>query len=367
MTLRIIIYLFIWLGLSTQCEAQLYDNLRSEIEKIIYYDTDITPDKNPGYIIGVVVGDSSFLFPFGSITKDSIQAPDADTYFEIGGLTKVYTATLVKVLENEGRIHLDSALNTYLPVPYRNPKFNQLSIRQLLTHYSGLPKMPLEFGSKEAVQNNPYANYSKNDLVRFYAKSEYLSLTNNYLYSHLGYALLELAIEHIMGLSYEEVLKDKVLYSLDLHATHVHLPAGERLAQGYAIGGKATTPWHFRSFAASEGLKTTVADLLKFVEANIGLPQGSEWNNILVPMHDPIYPTGMSKGSYIAAGWHVIKYKKFHDLIVHSGTTSGHLAFAGFVKESRTGVVILSNSEYGMGGLGYLILRMLNNNWRKKR
>ncbi len=369
MQFRIVVTLLTLFLFSVNSYAQLYENLKEEIEKIVYYDTEITPKKNPGYIIGVILGDTSFTFSYGSLTKDSIQPPHAYSLFEIGDVTKVFTATLLKVLENEHLMHPDSSLNVYLPPPLRSPDCQAITIGHLQTHYSGLPKMPLEFGSREKETNNPYANYTKQDLHNFYLHHSCSTPGREYLYSNLGYALLELAIENATGLPFEEALREKVLIPLGLVNTQLVLTqvARNNLAQGYAIGGKPTAPWEFSSFAASEGLKSSLSDLLRFVHANIGLPDGREWNEILQPMHLPLHPTKMTRYSFIASGWHVIKNKKYYDLVVHSGSTSGAQAFVGFVKENRTGVVILSNSEYGMGGLGFLIMRMLNNNWRKKR
>ena len=110
-------------------------------------------------------------------------------------------------------------------------------------------------------------------------------------------------------------------------------------------------------------MKSSVSDLLKFVHVQMG-DTNPAYATLFENMHNPLYETAVAKGNYIGKSWHVIK-KKNHNVVLHAGSTSGHQAFVGFVKETNTGVVILSNSENSTNSLGYLILRYLNQNWKK--
>ena len=104
---------------------------------------------------------------------------------------------------------------------------------------------------------------------------------------------------------------------------------------------------------------------MKFMSVQIG--NGNEkFASSFNDMHEPIFETDLAKNNYISKAWHVIK-KRNHSLILHAGSTSGHQAFMGFVKESQTGVVILSNSESSTNNLGFIVLRAMNNNWRKSK
>ncbi|MEO1518652.1 MAG: serine hydrolase domain-containing protein [Bacteroidota bacterium] len=360
-----LICLLVLLTALVQARAQDRQQLQKEIEKIIYYDTNIQLEKNPGYVIGVIIGDSTYVYSYGSVTKDSVQLPDEHTLFEIGGMTKVFTAALVDQLVGEGLLQYDSTLNHYLPAAYRNPDCASITLRQLVHHSSGLPRMPLEFGSLEKEDNNPYAHYSKRNLLDFY--KDYLGPTgvDQYLYSNLGYALLEQAIEQTTQKEFERVLQAKILQPLGLRETAVALSADQklRLARGYANSGKPTQPWVFPSFAASEGLKSSVADLLIFLRANLSSQAALDFQ----ALHQIGLPTGITPDSYAAIGWHVIKMRKRPEVVLHPGSTSGYRSFMGFVKETQTAVVVLSNSEYGTGGLGQLVLRMLNQGRKKKR
>jgi len=351
-------------------------NLQKEIEKIIHYDTEIKLSETPGFIIGVKYQDSVFYFGYGSISKDVDQVPNEKTIFEIGGLTKTFTSSLVSILVEEGKMEFDKPLNDYLSASEKNEETQLITIDQLLTHTSRLPRMPLEFGVKEIEGNNPYAHYTKQDLMDFY--KEYIPLEpkkkrkeknknkDNYSYSHLNYALVEIAIESGQNSSFEKLLTDKILTPIELHDTRIELSKDQkkRLATGYTTSGQSTVPWTFQSFKASEGLKSTAQDLIKFAEAHIG-ESNSDLTKAFYATHEGRKKTSRSKKVAAARGWHVISPKKYHDIVIHTGNTNGHRSYLAFVKESETAVVILTNSEHNLYNLGYYILRMLNDNWTK--
>jgi D-alanyl-D-alanine-carboxypeptidase/D-alanyl-D-alanine-endopeptidase len=374
-----ILLFFVSLLFVTNLWAQNRANLQKQIDKIIYYDTEINLSETPGFIIGVKYQDSIFYFSYGSISKDFEQKPNKTTIFEIGGLTKTFTSSLVSILVSEGKMDFKKSLNDYLPATEKNKETQQITIDQLLTHTSHLPRMPLEFGVKETENNNPYAHYTKQDLMDFY--KNYIPLQpkkgkkqrkrrkqdhDDYSYSHLNYALVEVAIETSQGTSFEKLLTNKLLIPISLTDTRMELSENQkkRLATGYTISGRSTVPWTFQSFEASEGLKSTAKDLVKFAEMNIGI-SNSKLTNALYNTHEGRKKTSRNKKVKSARGWHVISPKNYYDILLHMGNTNGHRSYLAFVKESETAVIILTNSEHNLYNLGYYILRMLNNNWTK--
>ncbi len=373
-----IIFFIVSLFFASNIWAQDRANLQKQIDKIIHYDTEIKLSETPGFIIGVKYQDSVFYYGYGSISKDFKQVPDENTIFEIGGLTKTFTSSLVSILVEEGKMGFEKPLNDYLSDTEKNEETQKITIDQLLTHTSRLPRMPLEFGTKEIEKNNPYAHYTKQDLMEFY--KEYIPLESkkkkirkknkknkdNYSYSHLNYALAEVAIESSQNTSFEKLLTDKILVPINMTDTRVELSENQkkRLAIGYTTSGQSTPPWTFQSFKASEGLKSTAKDLIKFAEAHMG-ESNSRLTNAFYSTHDGRKATARNKKVESARGWHVISPKNYYDIILHTGNTNGHRSYLAFVKESDTAVVILTNSEHNLYNLGYYILRMLNNNWMR--
>ena len=238
--------------------SQMRENLQEEIDKIIFHDTEITFNKIPGFVIGIIYRDSVFIYNYGSTTKDSLNSPNKETIFEIGGLTKVFTASLVNLLVDEEIMNYDSSFNHYLPLEYQNEMAAHITINDLVIHTSGLPKLPLEFGVKENETNNPYALYTKEDLLNFY--KNYTPIVGNsgkYHYSTLNYALLEVAIEYATRQSFETVLTEKNFHLLDMQNSCITIDEKQRkkLSCGYTVAGVETPIWQFQSFAASEGVK----------------------------------------------------------------------------------------------------------------
>ena len=344
-------------------------DLKQEIDKIIFHDTEITFDKIPGFVLGIIYKDSTLVYSYGSISQDSLVPSNQETIFEIGGLTKVFTASLVNILVEKGTMHYDSTLNYYLPQEFQNRNATQITINDLIIHTSGLPKLPLEFGVKRNETNNPYANYNKQDLLNFY-KGFMLEQENHgsYHYSTLNYALLELAIESATNNSFEAVLKKEIFTPLNMENSCITLTDEQltKVTMGHTIGGKETPVWQFQSFAASEGVKSNTEDLLKFLACNLGQTHPKLAEN-LAQTHIQTIETELNKNAFMAKGWHRVKIKKYYDAIIHAGSTSGQRAFMGFIPETETAVVLLSNSEYTTNGLGYLVLRLINHNWKKRK
>lgn len=368
--------------------AQNKAQLKEEIAKVVHFDTEISHEKIPGYVIGIIVGDSIFTYGYGQKSKDLAEVPDEHTLFEIGSVTKVFTSSLVGILSDEGLMDHDAPLNNFLPKKYRNSKMQSVTISSLLTHTSGLPKMPTPFGIYEEETDNPYAHYSKELLLEFYADFEpeasqqptkkkrkrkrnkaniEVETPVEYIYSHLNYALLEVAIEQVTGQSYSELMDERIFNQVGMLKSFTNFNSEEQtklLTAGYARNGMEAKPWDFASFCASQGMKSTTHDLLSFLKVHIDEPTSplaSSFHNNTIPAVN----TGLTENGAMGFGWHILRQKKYYDIHLHAGSTGGHRAFIGFIRETKTGVVVLSNSENGTGGLGYLLLRLINFNWKK--
>ena len=342
------------------------DHIKNEITKIIDYDTEIDFKNTPGFAVAIIDGDSSFVFGFGSNHPQQNTELDQHTIFEIGSVTKPITASLVNILDHKGLLSFEDKVNQYIDVRNKNPRLDDLTINDLLTHYSGLPKLPKYIGSKQKDPQNPYADYSKNDLLTFY-KSFIPDERRTFIYSHVNYGLLELVIEQATSLEYEDALRTYMLEPLKLSNTFVHKSEKNEalITFGFDRAGRQTKKWDFASFAGSEGLKSNINDLILFTKAHLGTSQ-TEFDGIFHKNQLPEVKTNYNERIYSGKGWHVFNQKKNFNIITHSGKTYGHRAYISFIKETQTAVIILSNSSVGTEDLGLLILRMVNDNWKRK-
>ncbi|MBK7410821.1 MAG: beta-lactamase family protein [Saprospirales bacterium] len=270
-------------------------------------------------------------------------------------------------LAQEGFLDLDSSLVAYLNMDPIDPAIRNITLRRCLNHTSGLPRYPPGFGEIEYSAQDPYAAYSKEELRAFL---EAYRLPNGspcpYSFSNMNYGFLELAVEARMGRPFEEIMQEELLAPLDLGHTYFTLPVPDEsaIAQGYNAASRPTPLWHPASHQGAFGLKSNMADLLKWMQLLLAPPPA--WEPIFSELYRQPIPTGIRKNTYVALGWHVVypKKKRFR-ILVHTGSTSGYMAYMALVPETKTGVVILANSPYGARGLGMLVLGMLNDNWKK--
>lgn len=366
--------------LSFSLTAQISEELEKEIGKIIYYDTEISFKNTPAYLIGVQLGDTSFVYSYGHTSKDQRQAPKSDQIFEIGGLTKSFTALISGVLMNEGLLEPDSSVNYYLPDQFKNSTAANIRVLDLIQHTTGLPRLPVGIGLKEKDPANPFGHYTKNDLLTYFSEVDFNSFKKEaksykknqkkqYRYSHSNYAILEVVLELVSDLTYEQLLDKYIFQPCEMTQSGVHSFTTENrnnIIKGHSLGGQPTPPWQMRSFAGSEGIKSSMDDLLKYMRASLK-NKTHKLGPLLAHNQQPFVKTDMSKNIYGGNGWHIITNKNYFDVVMHAGSTTGYRSFMGFVSESNTGVVILANSPHTMNGLGLLILRMINNNWKRSK
>jgi len=357
---KFLLILFIFFYYST-VKAQDQTEIQSRIDDLVYNKLTIDFARSPGFIIGIIDKDSSYIFPYGSISKDSIILPNAENLFEIGNLTNLFTARLINIFDEKKLIDKTLSMNNYLPDSLNNPSAKEVTVQQLLTHTSGLPRVPLGIGLTQKEDHQPYAFYTKKELANYFRDYGFSTAeVGKYNYSHLGYALLELIIEHLSGESFANILQTELLKD-NFPKTKINLNEEERtlLVQGFDKSHTPTTAWKYASFASAVGLKSNLNDLLTFLRQQID-------TNFHEIMQQEYAPTGIKKNVSTGEGWHIIKHKKYYPIILHTGATSGYRGYMAFVKETRTGIVVLSNSEYALRGLGYFILQEMNNGFKRK-
>ncbi len=340
--------------------------LEKTISKLVYKTVDF--DEIPGIIIGVIDNDSTYVFSYGETEKGNGVQPNKNTIFEIGSVSKVFTATLIQMAVNEGLLTYDTSLGSQLDMKHLHFNDQAITIKDLTTHFSGLPKLPFNFGVKEKSADDPYANYQRKDLIDFLSEYRPIrAIGEKYVYSHAGYAILSLILEKLSDQSFFDLLKEKIIKPLALENTTIKLSPTQKkhLAQGYSHAGNLARLWTSDSFAGAIGLKSTMNDLIKFVRMNLEI-SNKDMGASIGYMHEKQAVTEIPKVD-IGMAWHrIFTRKKFFDVIAHSGVTNGHRTHISFVKETGTGVIVMSNSEKNQGGIGTMVLQILNYNYKRK-
>lgn len=366
------------IGLSTYCiflislfsintQGQIED-LRKEINKIIKYDTELILEDNPGFIISVLDQDSIYQLAFGNQYSDRTSPPSSKDIFEIGSITKSFTALLTIALYERGYLSLDDPINNHLHRNYRNPRLENITIHDLLTHTSGFPKRPDFMGRKMKDPKNPYKHYGKDDLLKYYAAYIPKDIPK-FEYSHTNFALLEIILENATGNDLQQLMSTYIWEPLNMEDTFIewNLESAINVCPGYDKASRLTPPWDFESFAGSEGIKSNAKDLAKFVQFQMSDEINTSLNNSIRRAQEIQIPQSLNKSISTSYGWQIYnRDKDGYPIFTYTGRTSGHNAFIAYIKETKTAVIILSNSVLGTEDLGLQVLRMINYNWKRK-
>ncbi len=312
--------------------------------------------KAMGIVVGTIDANGQKIVGYGKFAANRPDKPDGDTVFEIGSITKVFTSLLLADMVERGEVTLDTPVPKLLPetvkVPSRNGK--QITLLDLSMQVSGLPRMPSNF--KPADPTNPYADYDAPKLYEFLSGYTLTrDIGEKYDYSNIGVGLLGHALARKAGMTYEALLRDRILTPLKMTSTSITLSAAQRqhLAPGHDTALTPVKNWDLDALAGAGAIRSTVNDMLKFLAANMELTD-TPLKPAMRRMRAQRRPTGAPELDIMMA-WHV--FTRFGTEIVwHNGGTGGYRSFAGFVPEQKTGVVVLCNTSFDNDDLGRHLL-----------
>lgn len=298
-----------------------------------------------GVVVGVIGPEGRRLIAYGHPEKGDSRSVNGDTIFEIGSETKVFTSLLLADMVQRGEVSLADPASKYLPPGVKMPERNGRSITlvDLATHTSGLPRMPSNFAPKDP--GNPYADYSVEQLYQFLSSYQLTrDIGSKYEYSNLGGGLLGHVLARRAGKSYEELVESRICAPLGMNNTRITLTPDmkQRLAAGHNAALETVENWDTPTLAGAGALRSSANDMLTFIAANLGYTK-SPLAPAMAAMLKVRKPTGQP-GLEIALGWHIFTTNG-KEIIWHNGGTGGYRSFMGFDPKARVGVVLLSNAE----------------------
>jgi CubicO group peptidase (beta-lactamase class C family) len=310
-----------------------------------------------GRTVGVVVGlleadGSRRVFSHGSPGAGA-RALAAESVFEIGSITKVFTGILLADMVRRGEVELSDPVSQYLPASVRVPSRDgrEITLLDLATHRSGLPKMP------QGLVDDDYARYTIQHFYDFVSSYELpRGVNESYEYSNVGMALLGRALELRADKPYEALLRERVLDPLGLEHTAVTLtPALEqRLAYGHNAFGDPAQRWDLPAMIPAGSLRSTVHDMLTFAAANLSAITTDAHDSLRDALR--VHRPADEEGYEMALGWEV--HRRGDRLFAsHSGDTWGYGAFLAIDLSTRRAAVALSNAgSAGVSGLEFHLL-----------
>ena len=300
-------------------------------------------------IFGVVADGKSEVIAFGTLNEG--KSPNGDTVYEIGSITKTFTATLLADAVLSGRFNLDTPIEDLLPdfkIPERSGK--KITLGEIGTQYSGLPRMPSNFAPKDP--GNPYADYDSEKLKAFLREYQLPRDPGTaFEYSNLAFGLLGYALAQSAHTTYDALVHENIFQPLGMtmSGTRFTEAAREHLASGHDETGAPVENWDLAALAGAGAIHSTVNDMLRYLRANLGVdhtPSADSMKYAQQPRRDA--PHNMR----IGLAWNTTD----KGVTWHNGGTGGYRSFLGFDADTHKGVVILTNTATDVDDLGFATL-----------
>jgi D-alanyl-D-alanine-carboxypeptidase/D-alanyl-D-alanine-endopeptidase len=292
-----------------------------------------------GMVVGVTEANSHRFVAHGCRDTCGGSPVDEKTLFEIGSITKLFTALLLSDMANRGEVGLDEPVADLLPAGTRVPARDgrAVTLRDLASHYSGLPRVATN-GDSPDRPGGPYAAYSAERLYQFLASHELIRTPgDSFEYSKVGAGLLGHALVLRAGASgYESLIRARILDPLRMDDTVIAIPSrlAANVASGHDDSLEPTSDWTFDVLAGTGALRSTLSDLLRFMDAV--WDQGSPIASMIRPLMTPRDQGGLELGKPHLDG--AIALSK-------PGGTGGARGFVKCIPEWKRGVAVLSNAS----------------------
>lgn len=281
---------------------------------------------------------------FGLANREWNVPNDLDTKFEIGSMTKQFTAMLTLQMVDEGKMSLDGHVSDYLPY-YRKDTGKQVTISELLSHTSGIPNFTDIPGFLEGPASR--ARYSVKEFVEKYCSGDLqFDPGTRFEYSNSGYFLLGSILEHVSGQSYERLLEERIFKPLgmkDSGYAHWETVLPHR-ASGYerSSSGLKNARYYDMSIPFAAGaLYSTVGDLFSWDQALSG--------ERLLParLRDLLFRPNLENYGY---GWVMLIPKAGtpyagESIPMHGGAIFGFQSVIQRIPKHREVIILLDNND----------------------
>jgi CubicO group peptidase (beta-lactamase class C family) len=302
----------------------------------------------PGAVLGIRAGGEEILAAAGQLNCATGVSVTADSLFQVGSITKVWTATMIMQLVDEGQLSLDTTVAEALPGARLGPGdvSGQVTVRHLLTHTSG-------------IDGDVFTDTGRGDEC----VERYVGLLAGtpsvfapgaaYSYCNSGFVVLGRIIEVLDGQSWDESLRERLVGPLGITRT-VTLPEEailHRAAVGHRRGGTPVDVWNLPRGVGPAGLITAAAgDLLAFARLHLDGGVTAEGKRVVseaavAAMRSACaaIPEFSAPGSAIGRGWRLSRWGD-RTIVGHDGDTIGQSAYLRIDPEAGVAACLLTNA-----------------------
>ena len=319
----------------------------------------------PGVAVGITIAGKPYVFSYGVASTETRRPVTSGTLFEIGSITKTFTATLACYAETGGYLSLSDKTSKYLP-ELRGTKFGDVSLLNLGTHTPG--GLPLQV--PDNVRNNE-------DLMRYFKEWQPAYAPGTYrTYANPGIGALGLIVAKSMGQDFAALVEQRLFPAIGMQGSYIHIPQAKiaDYAQGYT---KEDAPIRMAPGVLSSeayGIRASVQDLVRFVEVNMNSTRlDRNFQRAIIETHTGYFKAGpmtqdliweqypypvalqtLLEGNSPAMIFNATPVTKISppeaprdDVWINkTGSTNGFGAYIAFVPVKKVGIVILANKSY---------------------
>lgn len=293
-----------------------------------------------GFVVGIFKDNQTQIIGYGETMKGSGIAPNGDTVYEVGSISKVFTGVLLADMVQQGRMKLDDPVQKYLPASVRVPVAGgmPITLEHLATHTSGLPRLPDNFAPADA--SNPYADYTVAQVYAFLSGHKLRRPPGQYEYSNYAMGLLGHVLARHAGTTYEQLLSDHIGTPLGMHDTRITLDERlrQRLAPPYNAALQPAKNWDLPTLPGAGAIRSTCRDLLKFIQASLAGDERRLTQALRLAQRTRYT---MADRSAVGLGWDVARDGMTR---WHGGMTGGYDAWLAVVPSRGVGTVVLANT-----------------------
>ena len=276
-------------------------------------------------------------------TADNGRMLDGDTVFDIGSLTKLFTALALADMVVRGQMAMDDPLGRYLPAEVPDFEGRPITLRDVATYSPGLPGWPADM----PPLGKTFPDYP---VARLYHALSATKLDaapgTRYVYSNFGYGLLGLALARHAGMDFETLIVSRIAAPLGMESTRIKLTSDmqARLSPGHDRKLAKIASWDMQeAFAGAGAFRSTGNDLLKFLTAAMALkpsPLAAAFREMMRTMR----PSDKAD-TKVAAGWFISRGHGDR-LVWKDGGVLGYSSFLGYSAVKQNGMVLLANGNF---------------------
>lgn len=319
----------------------------------------------PGMAVAITLDGRNFFYNYGVASKQTRQPVTNKTLFEIGSISKTFTATLASYAQVNGELSLSDSASKYLPY-LRGSSFDDISLLDLGTHTSG--GLPLQV---------PDTIHNTDQLMDYFKHWQPTYAAGTYrVYSNPGIGMLGMIAAQSMHKSFDDAIERVLFPKLGMTSSYINVPIDQirNYAQGYT---KQDAPIRVSAgvlAAEAYGVKSGTTDMIRFVDANMQVIQVEpKLQRAITDTHQGYFKSGQltqdliwEQYSYpldlqalLAGNSDTMAYQptpairlnpalppKANVLINKTGSTNGFAAYVVFIPAKKIGIVMLANKNY---------------------